>query len=92
MVPWLCLIALRAVLCAHDVRTSMVYWMSAAEASYLVGAMLTLNQHSRIIHKALCPNMGSPILGSSGLPIIGENRCSRKWVSKTEKKKLKLYM
>jgi hypothetical protein len=28
--------------------------------------------------------MGSPILGSSDLPIIGENMCSRKWVNKTE--------
>jgi len=28
--------------------------------------------------------MGSPILGSSDLPIIGENRCSRKWVNKNE--------
>jgi hypothetical protein len=28
--------------------------------------------------------MGSPILGSSDLPIIGENRCSRKRVNKTE--------
>jgi len=28
--------------------------------------------------------MGSPILGSSDLPITGENRCSRKWVNKTE--------
>jgi len=24
--------------------------------------------------------MGSPILGSSDLPIIGDNRCSRKWI------------
>jgi len=28
--------------------------------------------------------MGSPILGSSDLPIIGENRCSKKWVNKIE--------
>jgi hypothetical protein len=28
--------------------------------------------------------MWSPILGSSDLPIIGENRCSRKWVNKTK--------
>jgi len=28
--------------------------------------------------------MGSPILGSSDLPIICENRCSRKWINKTE--------
>ena len=28
--------------------------------------------------------MGSPILGSSDLPILGENRCSSKWASKTE--------
>jgi hypothetical protein len=28
--------------------------------------------------------MGSPILGSSDLPIIGENRCSRKWMNKIE--------
>jgi len=28
--------------------------------------------------------MGSPILGSSDLPIIAENRRSRKWVNKTE--------
>jgi len=26
--------------------------------------------------------MGSPILGSSDLLIIGENRCKRKWVIK----------
>jgi len=30
--------------------------------------------------------MGSPILGSSNLPITGENRCSRKWVNKTDLK------
>jgi hypothetical protein len=28
--------------------------------------------------------MGSPILGSSDLSIIGENKCSRKWVNKSE--------
>jgi len=28
--------------------------------------------------------MGSPILGSPDLLIIGENRCSRKWANKTE--------
>jgi len=28
--------------------------------------------------------MGSPILGSSDLPIIGENRRLRKWVNKAE--------
>jgi len=28
--------------------------------------------------------MGNPILGSSNLPIIGANRCSRKLVNKTE--------
>jgi len=28
--------------------------------------------------------VGSPILGSSDFPIIGENRCLRKWVNKTE--------
>jgi hypothetical protein len=28
--------------------------------------------------------MGSPILGSSDVPIIGENRWSRKLVNKTE--------
>jgi hypothetical protein len=28
--------------------------------------------------------MGSPILGSSNLPIIGAERCSRKWANKTE--------
>jgi hypothetical protein len=33
MVLWFCLIASRAVLCARDVGTSMVYWMSGAEAS-----------------------------------------------------------
>jgi len=27
--------------------------------------------------------MGSPILRSSNLPIIGANRCSGKWVNKT---------
>jgi len=32
--------------------------------------------------------MGSPILGSSNLPIIGESRCSRKWVNKTEGPKI----
>jgi len=32
--------------------------------------------------------MGSPILSSSDLPIIGENRCSRKWVNKTEGPKI----
>jgi len=32
--------------------------------------------------------MGSPILGSSDLPIIGENRCSRKWVNKIEGPKI----
>jgi cell division protein FtsW (lipid II flippase) len=37
-VPWLCLVASMAVLCARDVGTSMVYWMSGAEASYFVGA------------------------------------------------------
>jgi len=28
--------------------------------------------------------MGSPILGSSNFPIIGANRCLKKWVNKTE--------
>jgi len=32
--------------------------------------------------------MRSPTLGSSDLPIIGENRCSRKWLNKTEEPKL----
>jgi len=32
--------------------------------------------------------MGSPTLGSSDLPIIGEKRCSRKWVNKTEGPKI----
>jgi len=32
--------------------------------------------------------VGSPILVSSDLPIIGKNRCSRKWVNKTEGPKL----
>jgi len=32
--------------------------------------------------------MGSPILGSSNLPIIGANKCSRKWVNKTEGHKI----
>jgi len=32
--------------------------------------------------------MGSPILGSSNLSIIGENMCSRKWVNKTEGPKI----
>jgi len=32
--------------------------------------------------------MGSPILGSSDLPIIGENRCLREWVNKTEGPKI----
>ena len=32
--------------------------------------------------------MGIPILGSSDLTIIGENRCSRKWVNKTEEPKI----
>jgi len=32
--------------------------------------------------------MGSPTLGSSNLPIIGANRCSRKWVNKTERPKI----
>jgi len=32
--------------------------------------------------------MGSPILGSSNLPIIGRNRCSRKWVNKREGHKI----
>jgi len=31
--------------------------------------------------------MGSPTLGSSNLPIIGENRFSRKWLNKTERRK-----
>jgi len=31
--------------------------------------------------------MGSPILGSSDLPIIGGNRCLRKWANKTERPK-----
>jgi hypothetical protein len=39
MVLWLCLVALRAVLCASDVGTSVVYWMNGAEASYFVGAL-----------------------------------------------------
>jgi len=32
--------------------------------------------------------MGSPILGSSDLHIIGKKRCSRKWVNKTEGHKI----
>ena len=32
--------------------------------------------------------MGSPILGSSDLLIIGENRCLRKWVTETEGPKI----
>jgi hypothetical protein len=32
--------------------------------------------------------MRSPIIGSSDLPIIDENRCSRKWVNKTEEPKI----
>jgi len=32
--------------------------------------------------------MGSPILGSSDLPIIGENRRLRKWVNKIEGPKI----
>jgi hypothetical protein len=32
--------------------------------------------------------MGSPILGSSDLPIIGENRCLRKWANKREGSKI----
>jgi hypothetical protein len=31
--------------------------------------------------------MGSPILLSSDLQIIDENRCSREWVNKTERPK-----
>jgi len=31
----------------------------------------------------LLPNMGSPILGSSDLPIIDESRYSGKWVNKS---------
>jgi hypothetical protein len=42
MVPWLCIVALRAVLCARDVGTSVVYWMSGAEASYFVAALLKI--------------------------------------------------
>jgi len=34
--------------------------------------------------------MGSPKLGSPDLPIIGENRCSRRWVNKTEGPKIVL--
>jgi hypothetical protein len=34
-----------------------------------------------IIHKLIC-NMGRPILGSSHLPIIGGNICSRKRLNK----------
>jgi hypothetical protein len=34
------------------------------------------------------PNKGNPILGSSVLPIIGENRYLRKWVNKAEGHKL----
>jgi hypothetical protein len=32
--------------------------------------------------------MGSAILGSSNLPVIGANRCSRKWVNKTDGPKI----
>jgi len=32
--------------------------------------------------------MGSPILGSSDLPILGENRRLRKWANKTEGPKI----
>jgi len=32
--------------------------------------------------------MKSPILGSSDLPIIGENRWSKMWVNKTEGPKI----
>jgi hypothetical protein len=35
--------------------------------------------------------MGSPIVGSSDPPIIGENRCLRKWVKKTEGPKIVQY-
>jgi hypothetical protein len=34
------------------------------------------------------PNVGSPMLGSSNLPIIDENRCSRICVNKTEGPKI----
>jgi len=32
--------------------------------------------------------MESPRLDYSDLPIIGENKCSRKWVNKTEEPKI----
>jgi hypothetical protein len=32
--------------------------------------------------------MGSPILGSSDLPIVDENRSSRKWVNKKKGPKI----
>jgi len=32
--------------------------------------------------------MGSPILGLSNLSVIGANRCSRKWMNKTEGPKI----
>jgi len=32
--------------------------------------------------------MGNPIIGSSDLPVIGENRCSRKWANKTKGPKI----
>jgi len=32
--------------------------------------------------------MRNPILGPSDLPIIGENRCSRKWANKREGTKI----
>jgi len=35
--------------------------------------------------------MGNPILGSSNLPIIGENSSSRKWANKTEGPKIFTY-
>jgi hypothetical protein len=34
------------------------------------------------------PSMGSPKIGSSKLPVIGENRCSRKCVNKTKGPKI----
>jgi hypothetical protein len=37
-----------------------------------------------IIHKVLTSKYGSPILGSSDLPTIGKNRCSKERVNKTE--------
>jgi hypothetical protein len=38
----------------------------------------------------LTSSYGDPILGSSDLPTIGKNRCSRNWVNKTEAPKILL--